>query len=1326
MGFWSKVAAVAGVIAAPFTGGASLALTAAAIVAPKLVDKVVDSVIDFVVQPFMGMFGGVDAGASEAERQQGVLVTRRAGGAESIPVIYGLRKVGGLITFAETGSTNNKYLWVAYVFSEGCVEGLYELYVDDVQLPGTVIGQLNNGQTITISEGKFANRVTMRWSPGVYYSTPSSSTLGTDIKNGIFSGSPSYKATSTYNGLATLFVRYEWLEIKTQADSDANPFSGSIPDVSAVILGRRVASLVTSTSESYSYGAAGYTERYSTNPAEILLDYLRNPRYGKGLSNSEIDWASWRTSAAKCNQEVTYTASGIKGPIMTCNYVLTTANTIFDNTKALLSGFRAYMPYVQGKYKLKIEDAGDPTDITSGSAVIIAECVASSQIIDESLLDNRYEIVGDVTYNGIDRSSKYNQVIVTYVDPRTEYKWSNQQVVYPPTEAERLAYVAQDGNREYSTTVTCPTITNYAMAQDFARLIFNKSRYQETASLRVSSHAFELEPGDNIRIQSKMLNFYDTPWRVINITHNNDYTFSLSCVRNPDFIYPYVRAGEVDRVLPIYVPQGVTIYYPKATDTPNISLSPPTRAYVDTNLPSPPATNPTPTVPTTTDGGGVGSPTSPINTSPPNNTPPTAPAQKPLIDIVDFTNVTYVVKNGLTYARLTFAQPDNGMYAGIRMYYKSGGTAYTQADENTIPGAGKTITFDLGPLAISSTVQAQLNVYDVYTRVKYSTGELSSNYTRVQLNPATATAGNPSEIIQTVAQSWPSITLETVGRRDTKIESVTGLISSMPAVGLPRSISFNITQDVRTQTPNYDVVGVNIYYKASASTYYDVVRVKFDNYAPGQTKTIAFTGDIGVSGGPSNYNFRFRLSYNDGTESTYQYEADWPVISVLGVYPVDPSYGASSSIKLASTSPVITVDQAPPGAVASALDTKLGIGSTNAGINDISSGTTYGMRFYFDPPAAANLATWRGTKIRYRPVTPGTNPTLTDTGINRNVKPSAVSGLVMIELWGITFDQKYEIVITPIVYSGGVEVESNYSLFGVGYVHNRQQATDYPSNTNWAPSFSFQQMDTKTALNTAGQAFSATDPTVDIISFDAMLSKKANTGWSNLYLSGTQVERTAYFRLVYNGDKITGLSKLIIYRRNRSTQWGPTGSTGASQGYATHYGVGRWEKIEVTHTGTGNKIVNLRPPTSLYEFDPYYQIPGYGTRNLTQTFVGEAAGAVPVNTEIGGVDFLIIAVVGSTVSAKSQFVISQQVITSITTSAGFVDDLLSPNRPEIITYASHPLIQDSTYTAGFYRRLGDFRTPLSISNYDTYTIKRIGGASATQILAVPSDGPATV
>ena len=271
MGWFSSL--VGGVIGF-FVGGPVGAAIGAGLGATRAGEKIVNTAIDLVVKPFMGMFGTPDIPGMNAEtqRQQGVLITRKAGGAESVPVIYGLRRVGGLITFAGTGpeqsqgKVDNKYLWVVYVFSEGEVSGLSELSIDDNPIDAKYIPLLNAGNEVNITDGKYANCVTMRWSPGVYFTTPTQSTLGTVLKTGFFSDAPKFTSRMSYNGLDTLFVRYEWLYRDTEELQKSNPFAGGIPTITATILGRKVASLepgainITPLTE-HGDTANGYTER---------------------------------------------------------------------------------------------------------------------------------------------------------------------------------------------------------------------------------------------------------------------------------------------------------------------------------------------------------------------------------------------------------------------------------------------------------------------------------------------------------------------------------------------------------------------------------------------------------------------------------------------------------------------------------------------------------------------------------------------------------------------------------------------------------------------------------------------------------------------------------------------------------------------------------------------------------------------------------------------------------------------------------------------------------------------------------------------------------
>ena len=965
-------------------------------VATKVVTKAVSlvaSAVSFITQPFMGLLGGmgvpdIPSASSEIERQQGVLL-QRVGSVASIPVVYGYRKVGGIVTFAETGDTNNRYLWVAYVFSEGPVEGLHELFIDDHQIQAKYISQLNSGTTVTITDGKYANRVQLQYFQGAYYATASSSPVGT---NSILKDAPSWKTSMNYNGVSVLFARFEMKEIKTQEDADNNPFGASIPQVQVSLMGKKVASLTRATPENYAYDT---DIRYSTNPAEILLDYLRHPRYGKGLTNDQIDWASWVIACNKCNTTVTYIADGTKGPILTSNYVLDTAQTIFNNTKNLLMGFRAYMPYVQGKYKLKIEDAGNATDITSSAATIQLIAVADPFGKTE-YSTNTADIIGDISYSRIERSSKYNSVVVTYVEP--DKKWASEQVVFPELESDRATYIAEDGGLENRLEVAFPSITNYAMAKDMARLLFNKSRQQDSVSLRITAEALELEPGDNIRINARKLNFGTTAWRVISIKYNNDMTADIACVRNAETIYPYTQVGAEDILPSPYIPKVSTIYYPAVGIRTSIGLVPPKNATISTT-PVDTVVNPVPTNPSGSTGGGGGN-----TATPTTNTPPTPPQQveEPLDAVVDVFQTEFTKEGDYFFATLSFAQPVPN-YGGTVFYFKRnvGDTKYRVAESLDSPGLGETITVTVGPL--------QDTLYKFVGQVKYLTGERSTKSATFSLTPSGG-ASDPTETIVNTENVDLTAFSYSEGRRDTRCEvralgpvvndSGGGVL--VPQAG-DRYVNICVGQSL-DQPLNPDIVGIRITYKQSGTTYWEREDVVFDKswYPAKMEEAVPSNLAVGVASGflpaayghtfrweptglglgttqyPSspgstdNYDFIFTWLYNDGSPSTVHtrimnlgVERDFADRFASGsrvynmLYTYTPTYEAESAYDYTLSA------VSPPQAGGSAIATKFGFVRWEIrGFN--ADRTKARLSVVVHEPNAADLQYFFGAYVDYR------------------------------------------------------------------------------------------------------------------------------------------------------------------------------------------------------------------------------------------------------------------------------------------------------------------------------------------------------------------------
>jgi len=1143
----------------------------------KAVGKIVSAVLNFVTQPFMGMLGGmggVPDAQQEAERQQGVLISAPAGGDYSIPVVYGMRQVGGKMTYFETGSDNNRYLWVCYALSEGPIEGIFDISVEDEDITTpTMISRLNAGEIVNVDKtgSRYTGRVQLQFWNGTQVAESQKTAISTYTAPHLMTQAPSWKKTNILNGVACIFARYEWKQVTTQAEADNNPFGGGIPGIKTTILGRRVASLLaTSNQQNFEWGdfPGGYVERYSTNPAECLLDYLRNPYYGKGLKNADIDFTSFKQSAAKYNQIVTYT-TGVRGPILTMNFVVDTSATLMSNVKMMLQGCRSYMPYVKGKYKLKVEDAGNPTDILSGSAVI-------AQVYDKDT------IVGEINYTGLDRSAKYTSVEITYVSPGD--KWANQTLTYPVEETERRAYIVEDGNRENKGSFTFPTIINYAMAYDMARLIFNKSRIQQTLTFKAPLQAMELEPGDNIHINSTILDFYDEadpgdniPWRIISLRLNENYTYDVDCVRNPDFIYPHVRAGERDLVIPPYVPRGSYIYYPGVIT--DIGLEPPGSGFwledqnpgeiEDGGFPNPEPTDPTDPV----EGGGVGD--SNFVGAPP--APPVTPPPPPLNSYIQVDQVIYTVVGQTVSAEIKFKQPKHPQYAGVDFWYKrniSTEVNYRTDRTTQAPGADQYITHTITGLVKSAIP------YVLVSRVRFTNGDSSTFAVRTPLNVSGAVSTeNPVDYEETAGAGWNLPTGQVNNPRDTVLSSLIGVSDLAPETS-ERLVTFTITQDINNPSGyNGEVGGLAIYYRASTATYWKKHVETFDgSYFPGQPYTFSPTLDIGfgnpTSDGPSgvlpdgtlvggdlsdNFDFIYRLVYKDGTESTNQLRSMNTDIQ--------PTWDVYNTFKRPETSTAynfLTVDQAPPGTVTDTRDMTIGLKDVAILINPNR------LRITIEPPAVADRVNWYGVNFRYRKIpVDGGNVPFEIQKIYPVPQPSA--GVWQFDIAELEFaPSEYQFVITPVVKYAGAKTEANKSWIGRGKL-------DPADRSNYIPRLNFKLIESAQIAEIAAQPILAGNTKVLVREWRRV--SLANSGFRPNY---------QYFELVYQVPSGLSITGVRIYRRSNNV---PSGT------FAKYFGLGQFEYIEVvpgtnaTVLADGNILVNLRYPISVFQFNANPSLP---------------------------------------------------------------------------------------------------------------------------------------
>ena len=539
----------------------------------ETVVDVVEDAVDFITDPFGSLKPDMPTGSPAGEannRAQGIKLTRR-GSSLPIPVVYGFRRLGGKVVYAETNGTDNKNLYVVYAFCEGEIEGFKNIIIDGDQAFVFSDKSTHEGIT-TISSGKYFT--------------------GTDslVQFQLFHGTETQNQSTLANeaatwsnknrkmpGIAYGVFKFTWYEKQSNDDPFQSPWRGGLPQIQIDVLGKKVFDCTTITTgatalpSAYASLTKTYESGVGNNPVNCLLDYMLNPRYGAGMNIENISPESFRIAANKLNQTVTYTEDGTQGPAMTINGVIDTQKQIFDNIKQLLQGCRSMMPFVQGKYKVKVEDAGNSTDITSSTVEI-------AQDLDD---DN---IIGGIQMASEKKSTKYNKVVVNFVHPDLDF--SNQQVIKDQTSD----FATADNSETLLGEFDFPLLTNEAIARDIARIIVLKSRTARTIKFTATQESMNLEPGDVIRITQTIPNLSLKTFRVTGIEINNNMTVTIQAVEHDASLYPYVTQPQVEIPPSLFLPsQYVFTPTPKVQTTTPLTVSPPnSTATVNNTLPTQP------------------------------------------------------------------------------------------------------------------------------------------------------------------------------------------------------------------------------------------------------------------------------------------------------------------------------------------------------------------------------------------------------------------------------------------------------------------------------------------------------------------------------------------------------------------------------------------------------------------------------------------------------------------------------------------------------------------------------------------------------------------
>tara|TARA_R110002110_G_scaffold245377_1_gene461790 strand:+ start:1091 stop:4105 length:3015 start_codon:yes stop_codon:yes gene_type:complete len=441
---------------------------------------------------------------------KGVLVNKTSANGQ-LPIIYGIRKVGGIISFLETSGTDNEFLYMILALSEGEIDDINSIYVNDNLI--TWSGDLADNTERTVGSGDSnyykdsASLITVR----PHYGTD------TQTYDTLVGGLTSWTSNHRLRGISYLALKFTW-------NQDA---FGSIPTVHAIVKGRKVYNpnldgSITGGSGSHRADTSS-TWEYSDNPVYQLLDYLRNTRFGMGIANGYFDtnFADWQTAGDICDVNITPYSGADEIDLIDSHTVIDTSQKCINNVQNFLTGCRGYLNYTAGNYKVTVE--------TSGSASI-------------TLTEDN--IIGGIGISSKNKNERFNRVITTFINPSKNYQVDEAQ--FPPVDDSAQASADQhatmktaDGGILLEGRFDFPSITNPYQAQEMAEIILRRSRSSLDVSLTADGTAMDLAVGDIVNITHATPSFSAKAFRVLSVTLNPDSTTSLQLTEHQDSYYSF-------------------------------------------------------------------------------------------------------------------------------------------------------------------------------------------------------------------------------------------------------------------------------------------------------------------------------------------------------------------------------------------------------------------------------------------------------------------------------------------------------------------------------------------------------------------------------------------------------------------------------------------------------------------------------------------------------------------------------------------------------------------------------------------------------------------
>jgi len=407
-----------------------------------------------------------------------------------LPVIYGSAFVSGVITDAKI-STDNKTMWYVVAIAE---------HTDTTVGSGYSFGDVYyDGRLVTFGTGADSAKVMNL--KNIMTDPPE---VDEKVKDNIWiylfpNGSNSGINTGGQSAIdilsdSEIAEDQRW----NQGIYTANGQSASMTNTAFAIM------KVKYNDDAGTRGLVGLTfqlQNSLTKPGDVLLDYLRNSRYGCAIPLNRIDTDSLDALNAYSDDLITYTDVNGDPATQTRYRIDGPINTGYDcltNLQQLVDSCDSWLQYseITGKWRVVINQAY--TDYTTFEELFVVD-------------DNN--LIGGIEVNPTDLNNTYNEMEVQYpnkyIRDQTDFQllslWDVDPTLLSPNEPPNKL------------TIQLPQVNNAVQAKYLGVRRLYQSREELVINFATDYSGITVEAGDVIRVTNSQYGWEDKLFRVSNV-----------------------------------------------------------------------------------------------------------------------------------------------------------------------------------------------------------------------------------------------------------------------------------------------------------------------------------------------------------------------------------------------------------------------------------------------------------------------------------------------------------------------------------------------------------------------------------------------------------------------------------------------------------------------------------------------------------------------------------------------------------------------------------------------------------------------------------------